>query len=258
MIIMAITLLAWSSCQKVIDLKTASAAPQIVIEGNLTDEYGDQEVVISRSVPFTSTNTFPPVTGATVFFTDSTGHTYPLPEVAPGTYRITPFFGKHGQTYSLTVTSGGITYTATSTMPQLVKLDSVTAKINSFGKSDLRTIVVNYQDPINEVNQYRYVLFINGHEAGTIFADDDNFTNGRYVKRDLFQNGTDIHHNDTATVEMQCIDKNMFKYWFSLEQQQGNGPGGGTAPSNPPSNFNNNALGYFSAHTTQVKSIVVN
>ena len=48
------------------------------------------------------------------------------------------------------------------------------------------------------------------------------------------------------------------EYWFSLMQQQGNGPGGGTTPSNPPSNFDNNALGYFSAHTTQVKQIIVN
>ena len=166
--------------------------------------------------------------------------------------------GHHGRKYTMTVVTGGQTYTATSAMPHLVNLDSVTAKISTFGRNNLRTITVNYQDPPNAANQYRFILAVNGIQANPIFAFDDSFTNGRYVRQDLFENSTDIHPHDTVAVEMQCIDRNIYEYWFSLSQQQQNGPGGGTTPSNPPSNFNNNALGYFSAHTTQFKQIIVN
>jgi hypothetical protein len=256
-IIAVVVLFTGASCQKTINLKLNNTAAQLVIEGNLTDQYGPQFVVISKSVPFTNTNVFPPVSGAIVKITDSTGDTYNLAEGPPGTYSFGPLAGTYGKTYTLTVQTGGKTYTGSSTMPYPVTLDSVTAKTDVFGKSNKRTITVNYQDPPDTVNQYRFALYVNGVEVKTIFAFNDAFTNGRYVRQDLIENGTDILAGDTATVEMQCIDKNIYQYWFSLSQQQANGPGGGSAPANPPSNLNNNALGYFSAHTTQTKSIMV-
>jgi hypothetical protein len=257
LIIAALVLVATASCQKVIDLKLDNAAAQMVIEGNLTDQYGPQYVIITQSVPFTTSSIFPPVTDAVVTISDSYGHDYKLAQGDPGVYSIYPFSGEYGKTYTLTVQTGGKTYTATSTMPKDVLIDSLTTKPNVLSNKDLRTVTVDYQDPPDIANQYLFTLYVNGQQAGTIFTNDDSFTDGRYVKNDLFQNGIDIHPLDTATVAMECIDKNVYKYWFSLSQQQGNGPGGGTTPSNPPSNFSNNALGYFSAHTIQTKTIIV-
>ncbi|MGN6180790.1 MAG: DUF4249 domain-containing protein [Mucilaginibacter sp.] len=248
-----------ASCQKVISLKLNNSSPQLIIEGNLTNVYGIQYVVITKSVPFTNTNVFPRVSGAAVSITDdSTGRVFKFHEDTAGVYSFYPMMGHAGRKYTMTVTTGAQTYTASSTMPHLVNLDSVTAKISSFGKNNLRTITANYQDPPDAANQYRFILTVNGIQTSPIFAFDDSFTNGRYVRQDLFESTTDIHYHDTVSVEMQCIDRDIYKYWFSLSQQQQDGPGGGTTPSNPPSNFNNNALGYFSAHTSQLKQIVVN
>ena len=255
---MAMVLLFASACQKVIDLKLDSSAPQLVIEGNLTDQNGSQVVTISKSVSFLATDTFPPVSGATVSISDSTGIPNILTEKAPGVYVIFPYQGFYGHTYTLTVNVNGKTYTASSTMPMPVQLDSLGAKNDDIGKKNLRTIVVNYKDTPKVANQYRFILTINKAEVNTIFTNDDSFTDGRYVREELFQTGLDIHHGDTARVEMQCIDRNIYKYWFSLSQQENNGPGGGITPSNPPSNINNGALGYFSAHTVSNSAITVN
>ncbi len=73
LLFMAMVLLFASACQKVIDLKLDNAAPQLVIEGNLTDQNGAQVVTISKSVSFSATDSFPPVSGATVSISDSTG-----------------------------------------------------------------------------------------------------------------------------------------------------------------------------------------
>jgi hypothetical protein len=258
LIVASISILVVTSCQKVIKLKLNNAPPQMVIEANVTDQDGPQYVYISKSVPFTSTNNFPAVSDATIVLNDNSGSQYSYSEINPGVYVLYSYKGVYGKTYTLTVEIGDTLYTAQSTMPAAaVPLDSITDKPNVIGKSSLRTVTVYYQDPPALGNQYLFTLYVNSEQSGTIFTNDDSFTNGRYVSQDLFQTDIDINPSDTATVNMQCIDKNIYQYWYTLSQQQVNGPGGGVTPSNPPSNFNNNALGYFSAHTTQTKSIIV-
>jgi len=245
------------SCTKVIDLKLASDSGKLVIEGNITDEDSVQDIKLSRNVPFTSNNTYPAVTGATVTVTDDKNNSYTFTEGVAGTYTSPPFHGVAGSIYKMTVVTGGATYTASSTMPAPVQLDSITDKKNDFNSADdKREITVHYQDPAGVVNQYRFIMWVNGKEVSTVFAFDDEFSNGRYVHGDLTENTDDIHPGDTVKVEMQCIDKPVYTYWFTLMEQQFGGPDGGVAPSNPPSNITPACLGYFSAHSTQTKTIV--
>jgi hypothetical protein len=156
------------------------------------------------------------------------------------------------------VQTGGQIYSAVSVMPAVVKLDSLTSVINDFKKGDnLRDIAVNYLDPVGVANQYRFLLYVNSVQVKRVFTYDDQFINGKYVNLELVQNDIDIHPGDTARVEMQCIDRPIYTYWYTLEQQQFGGPGGGITPSNPPTNITPVTLGYFSAHTTQTMSIIV-
>ncbi|MDR3695082.1 DUF4249 domain-containing protein [Mucilaginibacter sp.] len=247
------------SCTKVIDLKLANDSGKLVIEGNITNVNGPQYIVLSRNVPFTSTNTYPPVSGATVTVSDDQGNTYPFLEAPAGTYTAPSIAAVADRTYKMTVITGGVTYTATSVMPAAVSLDSVTSKTSNFDpKGNRRGITVHLQDPPGIANQYRFVLWVNGVEVNTVFAFDDEFTDGRYVNGDLVENATDIYAGDSVRVEMQCIDKPIYTYWVTLMNQQRDSPGGGVAPSNPPSNISPACLGYFSAHTTQTLNIVVN
>ena len=245
------------SCTRNIDLKLNNNSGLLVIEGNITSKYGPQYITLSENVPFTNTNTYPPVTGATVSVTDNNGNSYPFTEGPAGTYSINRMAGAPGTTYTMTVLTGGKTYTATSTMPTFVPLDSLSAMSSQFGKNNQQQISVHYHDPSGEANQYRFVMYVNGAQVNRVFAVDDQFTNGRYVNYNLFENDIDIYPGDSVKVEMQCIDKNIYTYWFTLIQQQENGPGGGVTPSNPPTNITPATLGYFSAHTTQSKTIVV-
>jgi len=52
---------------------------------------------------------------------------------------------------------------------------------------------------------------------------------------------------------MQCIDKNIFRYFTTLTEVQENS----TTPANPDSNISGGVLGYFSAHTSQRKKAAV-
>jgi hypothetical protein len=50
---------------------------------------------------------------------------------------------------------------------------------------------------------------------------------------------------------MNCVDKNVYDYFFTLSGVTGNNGFQTATPANPVSNISNGALGYFSAHTTQ-------
>lgn len=247
-----------SACTKVIDVKLGNDTGKLDIEANVTNINGLQTIKLTTNVPFTNTNTYPPVSGATVTIADQQGNSYPFIESPAGIYTNSQLTGNAGGTYKMTVLTGKATYNASSVMPTQVLMDSITSKNRPVPSSTTKKeISVHYSDPVGVPNQYRFVLFVNGVQAKVVFAFDDEFNDGKTVSLNLRQDDIDIYAGDKVTVEMQCIDKPVYLYWFTLSQQENSGPGGSVAPSDPPTNISPVALGYFSAHTTQTKSIVV-
>jgi len=260
--IVLLSVLTIVSCTKDINLKLRDASGQLVIEGNITNAAGPQYVKLSTNVPFTNPNTYPPVTGATVTINDQAGNSYTLKEGPQGTYSATTPAGTAGTTYSLNVVAKGQTYSANSTMPAAITLDSITSQSKVAvrrpkNEKDKKEITVYYRDPAGINNYYRFVMWVNGVQVNDIFAYDDLLTDGRYVSRNLRESDVDIYSGDTVKVEMQCIDKPMYTYWFTLQRQQSQGLNVPVAPANPPTDISPVTLGYFSAHTTQSMTIVV-
>jgi hypothetical protein len=246
-----------SSCKDVIDLNLAKAEPRLVIEGNVTDQIGPQVVTITKSVPFDNTNTYPPVSGATVKLVDQNGLSRTLTERGAGVYMSSSFIGKAGQSYTLNATVNGQTYTAKSTMPEKVLIDSVALSVQSFGTKITKTIIVFYQDPVASQNRYRFVLSVNGVLIKRVFARNDQFNNGRFVQQLLYQDDVTLTSGDRVDIELQCIDNNVYTYWYTFTQQSSSGFNS-TTPTNPPNNFNrDDVLGYFSVHTSQHKNIII-
>ncbi|MDN5283997.1 MAG: hypothetical protein JWR38_271 [Mucilaginibacter sp.] len=251
-------LLSASSCDKVIDLKLGSETGELVIEGVITNVKGPQYIKLTTNVAFSNTNTYPPVTGAQVTVNDQAGHTYTFTESAAGVYSISQLTGTAASVYTMHVSTNGKNYTASSTMPKQVGLGSITAAKNSFDSdNNKKKITVHYSDPKGVVNQYKFLLYVNGVQVKRVFVNNDDFTDGNYVSFDLIQDDIDIYPGDKVTVEMQCIDKAVYTYWLTLMQQDYNGPGGGVTPSDPPTNITPQVLGYFSAQTIQTKSLTV-
>jgi hypothetical protein len=141
-------------------------------------------------------------------------------------------------------------------MPNPVNLDSVGFKtISFFGNSNIYPMVY-YTDPPKVQNQYRNILKINGKLQGDIVFED-RFNDGNAVSDVIIYDGDDdLKPGDIVEVEMQSIDRNVFKYFFALSQIGGNG-GPPVAPSNPETNFNNGALGIFNACAKSTKSVVL-
>ncbi len=112
-------------------------------------------------------------------------------------------------------------------------------------------------DPADVQNNYLFFLYVNGKKDkgfGNVF--NDNFINGVRNQRPII-GGQDfkVTSKDVITVEMQCIDKSAYDYFYSLDQITGNG--NSATPANPVSNITGGALGYFSAHTVRKATAVI-
>ncbi len=242
------------SCKKVINVNLNSVAPQIVIEGNVTNAYAPYQVQITQTVNFSASNVFPAVSGALVKITDNTAAiTDTLKETSAGVYTTNIIKGIPGHTYQLYVVALGQTYTAISTMPQPVLLDSVSfQRSNLFGKTNINP-TVNFQDPAGITNYYIFREYIKG-KINT-YAFDDRLSDGKYISLQLYTDSLFV--GDTANIQMNCVDKNIYNYFNALGQNLTGGNNQPISPSNPVSNISNNALGYFNAGTIIYKKRVV-
>lgn len=244
----------FSSCEDIIELDLQDADTKLVIEANVSDQMEHQYVKISKTIPFNSSNTFNGFKGAQVRLSSAGGTTITFAEVSDGVYKSPQFRGIPGQTYKMEVLADGKLYSAESTMPIRVSADSISFKTLSFFGDKRIYPVIYYKDPVNIQNQYRYILKINNkYQSDIVF--EDRFNDGNAVSDVIIYDGDEIKSGDTIDVEMQSIDRKVFKYYFAISQIEGNG-GPPVAPANPNSNWNNGALGIFSAHSKSNISII--
>ncbi len=256
------TVFMLSSCEKVIDLDLNSVEKKYVVEAVVTDQPGTCKVLLSQTKDFDQDNTVPAVSGASILLTGDDGSAATFTEVEPGVYTDSSFTGASGHSYDLSVTAGNQVFTAVSRMPVKVALDTIYVT-DEFLFTDFRKIVnAVYTDPATMGNNYRFVQYVNGLKENTILIQNDDYTNGNTVFSKLFFFADDdddagiIDSGDSVRIEMQCIELPVYKYWFSLSRSA-LGDSNQATPSNPVSNLQGGALGYFSAHTLQVKEMIV-
>lgn len=248
-----------TACQKVINLDLKTANSQVVIIGSITDQPGQDSVKITMTGSYFNPGSYPKVTNATVIISDNTGITDTMVQVDSGVYAAPTLTGVPGRTYSMKVLIGSSTYTASSTMPQPVNIDSLqlynTGTINVVnGISDTVDHVRCYwRDPIGTGHYYRVVGAINGSVLDSV--DDFNLLSNE------FDEGTEIDRRlsncnpilgQTVTVSLECIDAGTYNYYEVVKSIASAGNPVSTAvPQNPPTNIAGGALGYFSAYTVR-------
>ncbi len=249
---------SFSACEKVIDIKVQESDKKYVVEGVITNQPGGCHVYLSRTQPFNEDNNFEQISGAAVTISDN-GQQMVLAEIRPGVYESLALTGVPGHNYHLSVTVNNQVFTATCTMPPLVKLDTLYIAPGPFGQFQFATIA--YTDLVG-INKYRFVQYVNGNKDPEIFWENDEFTDGQKVIIQL-DTGVDkqddprnINSGDQVTIEMLGIDQAVYKYWYSLQSGGGDGGGNSAAPANPVTNIKGGALGYFSAQTIDRRTVI--
>lgn len=253
-------LLLLTACEKDIDLKLNTSPAQLTIEGNLADDGQPGIVQLSRSTTYDAANSFPAVRGATVTLRDETsGQTETLAETSVGHYQGSRLTGQVGHRYALSVSVDGQTYTATSTLPAPVPLTGLRLESTSFGPNTRLNVVPEYADPAGTRNYYYFGQEVNGRRLTTLYLQDDELTDGNANRQPLRGSLDDdeLKTGDQVRVELRNVDAATYEYLRTLNQLLQSNPLFATSPANPTSNISGGALGYFSAHAVQHRSIVV-
>jgi hypothetical protein len=261
--LIVLMILLFSSCQKVIDVDIKNGEPKYVVEAIVTDKPGESKVLLSTTKNISENNNFPGISGAVVTITDNAGSVTIFTETTAGKYETPNFTGSAGKTYSLQVKVEGETFTARSTMPQKINLDTLFISNEILFGETRKLANIAYQDPAGKGQSYRYVQYINGKKSKPIFVNNDDYSDGKYVETKLWylvdddeNKDEEIKSGDTVMIDMLCIDNAVYKYWYSVNQSA-TGNSQSASPANPVTNISGGALGYFSAHTLQTKSVVV-
>lgn len=253
-----ISTLLFTSCTKEITIDLNTSNPQLVIEAVITDEPGPYYVKLSKTINISESNNYPTVSGALVIISDNTGVSDTLVEVSSGLYQTNTLIGVPGNTYWLKVVSEGKDYSATSTMPYVVNLDTVLFDTQtSMGTSnEILAPIPVYNDPITTGNNYQFLLNVNGTKDKTYYVRNDSGNNGVTIQEILESEEIEIQPGDTVILSMSSIEYNTYLYFYTLSQQGGNFLFS-SSPSNPPNNIiGNKAFGYFSAQTKQTKTLI--
>lgn len=259
--LLALIMLQWliSGCEKVIDVDLNTAQPNVVIEGNLSAKTRVAEINLSGTVSFFGPSATNPISGASIYVETESGSRYLCREVKNGNYKSAVLPLSEGDTYKLTVETQGKLYTATSILNPVVPIDSITyVYMAGFAFIDSGYYVSAYfKDPPLVENYYRLKLYKNGNydnDNENLIVFDDRLINGKPVALKL--HGRTFSEGQKATVELISIDKATYMFYKTFRELLNVNPGS-AAPSNPTSNISNHGLGYFSAWSSDQKSVVI-
>jgi len=242
----------FASCEKVIQLDLSTTAPQLVIQGNIYDEPGPYVVNITKTVNFDAPNTFPAVTNATVTISDNAGLTEELTQATDGNYVTSELQGNVGQTYTLTVKVDGKTYTASSTMPRVVEIDTIYFKKSLFGGG--RLITLDFMNPAGKENYYQVIHLVNGKQIPgfSVFSNKTVLPEEISYSFMTTSSTPPLVVGDSIDVWLEGIDKGVFEYFRTADKDGGQS----ASPANPVSNISNGALGFFNACSVRKKTFV--
>lgn len=253
-----------TACEKEININLNESNPRYVIEANLSSLTNESEVKITQTLNFDQSNDYPTISNALVTITDTTmQHVDTLKERSLGVYTKSKLSGIEGHTYRLDVRIGSESFSSLSTLPVPIPLDTL-QQLNLAGQIDaagppagtpgagtMIRILPFYRNTSGMDKYFQFVI-----------TKNDSVQNNIIVRSDLVSNATSIpfpifikaRKDDKLVIDMQFIDKNVYDYFYGLNRNLGQFS---ATPSNPASNISNGALGYFKAHSSIRKFLVI-
>lgn len=247
-----------TSCQKSIDIDLNEASPVVVIEANYTAEDSTVRVLITETSNFFSGEASPVINDAVVTITNQASVSTVVPFIADGQYTLDNYAPEFGTTYTMTVLANDVTYTAKCDMLAMIDQQPVVydyIEPGPFSGDGGYTVILTYQDPASEGDFTSAVITENDtllNELDDLTLNDDQFTNGNLVIRPLFAKLFDI--GDSVEIELRTIDEKIHDYYVELSSLT---DPNSAAPANPTYQWENRALGFFSAYPSSRQSVVI-
>ena len=247
----ALAMALLTSCEKDIDIDYHKVAPLYVVEASISNN--GAVATVSRTINVQDTVWNEAVSNAVVTIVSDRGECFTLAPDGQGRYSAPEAIGVEGHAYTIKVRVGDYETEARSVMPKPVKVDSTFFYKVEMMKNDMICYRVEVFSDGTPDNYYYALLTRNGKPYKWQAADNRGFEGLGYTSLDMWcyydsdqeTNKDDIiNDGDTIGIEVRRIDSTAYDYLLSLLLTE-------DSNSNPIPNFTNNALGYFSAYSSE-------
>jgi len=178
--------LAFTSCEDVIDVNVQEAPARLVIEASLDWEKGttgnNQTIKLSKSTPYFDTTTNTSVTNASVKVTNTNSNEeFVFTHQSNGMYTTTQFVPVINNAYTLEVVYDGETYMANETLTSVTDITNITQSVEDGFDDEALEFNVFFTDPIDEENYYLFKVQRRGDLLPELEDGDDEFVNGNEI-----------------------------------------------------------------------------
>jgi hypothetical protein len=281
--------LMFSSCEKAVDLKLDAVPPKLVVEATIENDQPPQ-VILTKSFQYFSAIDLADLSDAFVRGAEveiSNGQRThrlkeyrlePIPGVSFYYYGIdssqlsTAFLGTLQTNYTLTIRSGGETYTAQTRIPDTTRrIDSFYWKPAPPELNEPQKVALMFRGT-DRPGLGDYVRYFTKQNRDPFYPGlnsvfDDQFIDGssfdvqieRGVPRgSALQEGYSyFNRGDTVVFKLCNIDKATFDFWRTMEFSYASIGNPFSSPTRVLSNIRGNALGYFGGYAAQYRQMII-
>lgn len=274
------------SCEQEVIIDLPEYKPKLVVEGYI-ESNGYPMITLSKSIPY-----FEPIDTDAVrnlyVGNEATVIVYSRNDVDTlqcmgfGNYRFfvgTKFKGEVGESYKLKIIYDGKAYTATTSIPYPVPLDSVKFYPDPDLTGDtLGFLWIYVTDPDTLGNYYRIFTKTLGQDPVFVHpnmsVDEDKYFNGQKLEFSVYHGRNMLNEDDTTgnegvkkwyhfemgdtvVVKWCSLDRQHFLFWRTVEQQQQSDGNPFAAPVTPYTNISGGALGIWGGYGVYLDTVVI-
>lgn len=259
-ILIILSLLVFTSCEKVIDVKLNTMAPKLVVDAAIKWQIGttgnQQTIILSTTTGYYQTQ-IPKVAGAIVTVTNSTNTVFNFIEIPnTGNYVCTNFVPQINENYILKINYEGQNYTATEKLMASPRIKDIEQRNDLGLNSDEIGIKTNFQDFASQKNFYHLTYNTSVIAFPNLEVFNDNFFDSK-IGFGIFSN-KNLKTGSQINISLSGISERYFNYLRVLIgiASGAGGPFGTTPPTTVRGNLTNlsdkenYALGFFSLSQT--------
>lgn len=264
-----LSFLLFSSCQDVIDLEVPDGDVQLVVDGWLTDQVGEKQVLLSTTANYFDNIETPRIENAMVVLFDENGAIDTLIESRPGVY-TTEYVGQVGKIYHIYIrTDSGEEYESN---PETLRFVSTISAIHSEFRAATTFedegyyVTIDTEEPHGIGDYYRWKQYVDGEllaEPFDLLYATDEFVDGNpIIGFDITTEPLELGNH--YRVEQLSISKEAYNFFTQLETQTAFV---GSLFDSPPAALQGNiiavgqtnkkALGYFGVSAVSEIEIVI-
>lgn len=296
-VVITILSVAFSACIKQVNVATRTAAPILVVEGNISTDTLPYTVKLTYSGQVIYADTIPDQyleKNAKVTISDDLGNSTQLVYTHQGIYTTTDssYIGRVGRSYYVTAQlANGTKYIS---VPEKIKapvpIDSIGVQYNSYFNFNVPSrldVSINTKDPAQEENYYRWTFLTwvgretNGTSCG-INCIHFQYCYQRYIDNDVhilsdaLINGNEIknqkvgycyiftYFNPFVDIGQISLSREAYQFWESYQEQQTRTgsildplPAAIKGNVYNAGNADDYALGYFSATSVTHRKVIL-